>query len=195
MLQIKDTIVSLDIIEQKFKCNLSKCRGACCLHGDSGAPLEKEEKEIIKKIYPKIRNYLPEKNRRILKTEGLYYKDKEGDWVTTLVDGKQCAYSFQKNGIYLCSFEKAYFEKKTTFRKPLSCHLYPIRLKKYTGFIAVNYDDWDICKPAKIQGEEENISLVEFLKDPLRRKFGEDWHNELSVAGKEYLLHKNKTAG
>ena len=125
MLQIGNTLISLDIIEQKFKCNLNICKGACCLHGDSGAPLEENEKEILRNVFSKIKSYLPKKNFHVLKKSGLYYKDKEGDWVTTLVDGKQCAYSFLENGIYLCAIEKAYLDKKIGFKKPLSCHLYP----------------------------------------------------------------------
>lgn len=186
MLQIKDTLISLDIFDQKFKCNLNKCKGACCLHGDSGAPLEEEEKKILKKIFKKIKPYLSENSLKSFKKEGLFYKDKEGDWVTTLVDGKQCAYSIEENGIYLCAIEKAYFDKKIEFQKPISCHLYPVRIKKYTEFTAINYDDWDICKSAKLQGSEEDVSLYQFLKEPLIRKFGKEWYKELDMAAQEY---------
>ena len=190
MLQIDNTIISLDIIEQKFKCNLEKCYGACCLHGDSGAPLEEEEKQILKKIFSKIKPYLPEKNLRILKKEGLFYKDQEGDWVTTLIEGKQCAFSLQVNNIYFCSIEKAYIERKIDFQKPLSCHLYPIRIKEYNDFVAVNYNEWEICQPARCQGNDENIRLFEFLKDSLERKFGKEWYKKLENNANEYFKRR-----
>ena len=192
MLQIDNTLISLDLIEQKFKCDLKKCKGACCLHGDSGAPLEEDEKKALKEIFPKIKSYLPKKNLHSLKKEGLYYKDKEGDWVTTLVDGKQCAYSFLENDIYYCAIEKAYINNKINFRKPLSCHLYPVRTKNYTDFTAINYEEWEICKPAIIQGKEEGLILFEFLKIPLIKKFGIKWYDELKNAAKDYLNSKKK---
>ncbi|MFC2136876.1 DUF3109 family protein [Bacteroidota bacterium] len=187
MLQIQDKLISLDIIEKKFKCNLEKCKGACCLHGDSGAPLEEVEKKILNKIFPKIKSYLSKENLKTLKKEGLYYKDKEGDWVTTLHNGKQCAFSVIENDIYFCSIEKAFFDKKIDFRKPVSCHLYPVRIKKYDTFEAINYDDWVICDPAKTEGNNENIRLYEFIKEALVRKYGNSWYDEFHKASVEYL--------
>ena len=138
MLQIANTLVSLEIIRQNFKCNIKKCMGVCCLHGDSGAPLTLDEKKTIKEVFPTIKPYLPARNQKILDTNGLYYKDQDGDWVTTLVKGMQCVFSYVDKDIYLCAFEKAFYDKKTRFQKPVSCHLYPIRVKEYNDFIKTN---------------------------------------------------------
>ncbi len=193
MLQIQDKLISLDVIEKKFKCNLEKCKGACCLHGDSGAPLEEEEKKILNKVFPKIKPYLSSENLKVLKKEGLFYKDKDGDWVTTLYNGKQCAFSIIDNDIYFCAIEKAYLDNKINFRKPISCHLYPIRIKKYDTFEAINYDDWEICKPAKYEGINANLYLFQFLKEALIRKYGEGWFNELEIIFEEYISQKNRS--
>lgn len=187
MLQIQDKLISLDVIEKKFKCDLNKCKGACCLHGDSGAPLEENEKEMLQKVFPEVASYLPKEQLKTLKKKGLFYKDQEGDWVTTLHNGAQCAYTVMENDVYFCSIEKAFFDGKIDFRKPISCHLYPIRTKKYSDFEAMNYDVWDICKPAVEKGKLENIAVFEYLKEPLIRKYGKDWYDEFSGAANEYL--------
>lgn len=190
MLQISDKLISLDVIEKKFKCDLSKCKGACCLYGDSGAPLEEQEKKDLKKYFSKISVYLPKEHIKTLKKEGLYYKDSDGDWVTTLYNGKQCAFSFIENGIYYCAIEKAFINKKIPIQKPISCHLYPVRINKYPTFKAVNFDHWEICKPALENGENENIYLFEFLKEPFEKEFGKEWYQELANAASKYLSQK-----
>jgi len=193
MLQVQDKLISLDVIETAFKCDLNKCKGACCLHGDSGAPLEEEEKKILNKIFPKVKPYLSKEHLKTLTKEGLYYKDKEGDWVTTLYKGKQCAFSVIENDIYYCAIEKAFMDKKIDFRKPISCHLYPIRIKKYDGFEAVNFDDWKICKPALLNGKNNNLPLFRFLKESLIKKYGESWYKELEETVNEYKSQKTRS--
>ena len=167
-------------MEQKFCCDLKYCKGACCIHGDSGAPLEAEELKIIEEILPVIKPYLAKENLRAIAKQGCHLVDEEGDQVTPLVNGKECAYTYFKNGIAYCAIERAYNEGKTDFQKPLSCHLYPVRIKKYDTFEAVNFNEWEICKPAKELGEKRNIRVFEFVKEALVRKYGEEWWDIIS---------------
>jgi hypothetical protein len=183
MIEIGRTIISRDIFEKKFICNLVKCKGACCIEGDSGAPLTTEEAGIIKELYPLFKEYLPLENTSVIRSKGFAVIDSDGDLVTPLIGNGQCAYSFlDDNGILRCSIEKAFNEKKTNFRKPLSCHLFPIRITEYKNFDAINYEELDICKPALEYGEILQIPLYKFLKEPLIRKYGEEWYNELEIA-------------
>ena len=182
MLQIGETIISLDVIEKYFVCNLDKCKGNCCIYGDSGAPLEKNEAKQIKKKINIIKKYLTEKGKEVIKNMGVSMIDSDGDLVTPLIDNAACAYVYFDNGIAKCAIEKAFLEKKIDFRKPVSCHLYPIRIKKYSTFDAVNYDQWDICKSARKLGAEKQVNVFRFLKEPLIRKYGEEWFSELEIA-------------
>ncbi len=187
MVEIGRTLISLDIFEQHFLCDLFKCKGACCIEGDSGAPITEEELEIIEQDYSTFEGYLPEKHTKEIKKKGFSVIDSDGDLVTPLVNNRQCAYSFyDEKGILKCAIEKAYFEGKTKFRKPVSCHLFPIRITEYKKFDAVNYQELDICKPGKKCGKSQKLPLYKFLKEPLIRKYGEDWYNELVIAA-EYL--------
>ena len=188
MLQIDDTIISGDIFEKKFKCDLEKCKGRCCVYGDSGAPLEEEEAEILNEIYPIIEPYMRPEGIQAIQEIGTSMIDKDGDLVTPLIQGKECAYTQAKNGIYLCAIEAAFFDKKIRFRKPISCHLFPVRTKKFKDFTAVNYEKWNICKDAWELGSKENLPVFIFLKESLIRKFGKSWFKKLSIAAKE--LHK-----
>jgi len=187
MLQIDDKIVSLDLFTSKFACNLKKCRGACCVHGDSGAPLEAEETEILNQIYPEVKPFMRKEGIEAIEKQGTSVIDADMDHVTPLVNNKECAYVIFEQGIAKCAIEKAYENKAVTFRKPISCHLYPIRLTKYSKFEAVNYHRWDICNPAIKQGEAENIPIYIYLKEPLIRKYGQKWYDELKVAAPEIL--------
>ena len=185
MLQIDNTIISRDIFEQKFKCDLEKCKGRCCVYGDSGAPLEEEEAQILEEIYPIVKSYMrPEGIQSILET-GTSMIDKDEDLVTPLIQGKECAYTQVKDGIYLCAIETAFFDKKIRFRKPISCHLFPARIKKYNDFTAVNYEKWNICRDAWELGAKEDLPVIDFLKESLIRKFGKSWFKKLSIAAKE----------
>ena len=182
MLQIGKTIISLDILELKFACNLTKCKGACCVYGESGAPLEEEESEILNKIYPIIKTYLRDEGIQAIKKNGTSLYDSDGDRVTPLIDGKECAYTCFEDDIVKCAIEKAYNDNVIEFQKPISCHLFPLRLKKYPEFIAVNYSRCDFCKPAIEKGTNENVQLFVFLKDSLVRKFGNEWYKELKIS-------------
>ncbi|NOZ45499.1 MAG: DUF3109 family protein [Chlorobi bacterium] len=183
MLQINDTIISLDILDKNFTCNLEKCKGACCIKGDSGAPLEEEELEIIESIYPLIRKYLTTEGDIAIKANGGYTIDSDGDYVTTLVNNNECAYVYFENGIAKCCIEKAFNDGIIDFKKPVSCHLYPVRIKKYKSFQGVNYDKSELCKSAVKLGNKIKQPLFIFLEEPLKRKFGENWYKQLHYAG------------
>ena len=189
MLQIGETIISSDVLEKKFCCDLEKCKGACCVHGDAGAPLTDEEVRILKKIYPKIKPYLRDVSHNAIEVQGTHVIDDEKENVTPLVDNEECAYAVFENGIAKCGIEQAYFDGKINFRKPISCHLYPIRIKRYENFTAVNYDMWSICESARVYGDQINLPVFAFLKESIIRKFGENWFKQLKLAAdKKYPI-------
>lgn len=180
MIIVDKAIISDDIKEQFFVCNLSKCKGACCEEGELGAPLADEELPILEEIYEKIKPYLMPQGIKAIEEQGLYLKDFEGDMSTPTVQGKHCAYAnYDDRGILKCGIEQAYLDGKINFKKPISCHLYPIRITKYDDFDAINYHRWDICSPACELGKELQVPIYKFLKEPLIRKYGEDWYQEL----------------
>lgn len=185
MLQIENFIFSLDILDKKFKCDIPKCCGCCCLEGDAGAPLSKKEVRLLKKLVPKISKYLTKEGREAINNNGVSTIDRDGDAVTTLVDNRECAFSIVENGIYLCAIEKAWNDGVIDFQKPLSCHLFPIRMKQIGEITAVNYQKIDLCACARQLGEAEDIPVYEFLKEPLIRACGEDIYNDLCEAAKE----------
>ena len=192
MIQIQDTIVSEEILERKFVCNLNACKGACCVQGDAGAPLEYEELEELENVFETVKPYLSEKSIAALE-EDLYTVDADGDYVTQLVDGKECAFVFfDEQNITKCSIEQAYLDGKTAFKKPISCHLFPVRLSKIANFTAVNYAYWDICKDACTLGEELGVKTYQFLKEPLIRRFGEEWFKELTLVDEALEKEKGK---
>jgi len=184
MVQIDDKIISLDIFEKKFCCNLGKCKGACCIHGDAGAPLEQHEAETLEKILPEVMPYLSEKSQQAITEKGPHYLDRDGDLVTQLVKGAECAFVVMEDGIAFCGIERAWMDKKVDFRKPISCFLYPIRVKKYPDFEALNYDQWEICRDARKDGVEKGMEVFRFLKDPIITKYGEAFYNEMEEAYK-----------
>ncbi len=187
MIEIGRTILSRDIFEEHFLCDLLKCKGACCIEGDSGAPLTQEEAQIIEAEFSAYADYLPGKHKHEIEKQGFSVIDKDGDLVTPLVNNGQCVYTFtDENGILKCAIEKSYFEGKTTFRKPVSCHLFPIRITAYKRFDAVNYQELAICKPGKECGRSAKLPLYKFLKEPLIRKYGEEWYAEVEIAA-EYF--------
>jgi hypothetical protein len=190
MIEIGRTILSRDVFEKHFLCDVMKCKGACCIEGDSGAPLTEEEALIIKKEYPKFEEYLPRKHKREIEKQGHAVIDSDGDLVTPLVNDRQCVYSFyNENKILKCAIEKAHFEGRFEFRKPISCHLFPIRITEYKKFDAVNYQELDICKSGRTCGASEKLPLYKFLKEPLITKYGADWYKEVEIAA-EFLEKK-----
>lgn len=187
MIVVGNTYLSDDIAEERFVCDLNRCKGACCTEGDYGAPLEEEELSILAANYEQIKPYLTTQGVRAIEEQGLYVLDGEGDFATpTVGNNQECAYGiFDAKGILKCGIEQAYLEGKINFRKPISCHLYPIRITKYDKFHAVNYHRWQICEPACQLGESLKMPIYKFLKEPLIRKYGEAWYKELVVVIEE----------
>ncbi|MGK7393168.1 MAG: DUF3109 family protein [Candidatus Cyclobacteriaceae bacterium M3_2C_046] len=191
MIIIKDTIISEDVRESHFVCDLNKCKGACCVEGDLGAPLEKKELKIIKRHLEQIKPFLSSEGRREIDRQGPYIYDEDHEYSTPTIEGKECAYAiYDDQGILKCGIEEAFNEGKIDFRKPISCHLYPVRLTKYNQFTAVNYDRWEICSPACTLGRSLQVPLYVFLKDALVRKFGKSWYRELLEKVKEKELEE-----
>jgi hypothetical protein len=180
MILIDNTCISDDIKEKFFVCNLDKCKGACCVEGDLGAPLLDSELPIMDSIYEKVKPYLSQEGIAAIEAQGTYIKDWEGDYSTTTIDEKECAYAYyDEQKVLKCGIEQAYLDGHIDFKKPISCHLYPIRITKYENFDALNYDKWDICSPACELGENLGVPVYKFLKEPLIRAYGEDWYNTL----------------
>jgi hypothetical protein len=192
MLEIGRTILSLDVIKAFFCCDLAHCKGACCIEGDSGAPLTKQEATIITRIYPLVSPYLPPEHNEIIKNHGSSFIDNDGDLVTSLVRNQECVFSYRdENGILKCSFESAYLDGITTFRKPISCHLFPIRITEYKRFDAVNYEQLPVCIPGRICGKSRKIPLYRYLKEPLIRKYGVAWYQKLELAARHLNEKEN----
>jgi hypothetical protein len=184
MIQVEDKIISLDVFEKHFVCDLNACKGACCVEGDSGAPLLKEEEKILDEIYEKVKPYMRKEGITEIENQGVAVYDADGDLTTPLVNNCECAFVTFENGITKCTIEKAYLDDKIEFKKPISCHLFPIRIKQYRDFDAVNYEEIKICKPACECGSKLEVPVYAFLKEPLIRKYGEDWYKELLEAVK-----------
>ncbi|HOG35988.1 MAG TPA: DUF3109 family protein [Paludibacteraceae bacterium] len=194
MVEIGDTIVSFDLFEQQFCCDLDICKGQCCVEGDAGAPLEMDEIAKLEEVLPAIWNDLSEAARKVIDAQGVAYSDAEGDLVTSIVNRRECVFSYidSADGICKCAIEKAYHEGKTSFYKPISCHLYPVRLKKFKDFTAVTYHRWSVCSCAETKGHKLQLPVYKFLKTPLIRRFGETWYKELEEAAKAYEAEFNK---
>jgi hypothetical protein len=189
MIDIDGKIISREVFSQKFVCDLSACKGACCVEGDSGAPLDKDEAELLKENIEKIKPFISHHGIEAIKKQGTSVIDSyDGELVTPLIEGKECAYTvFDKDGTAKCGIENAYKAGEISFNKPISCHLYPIRLNKYQNFMAVNYHKWPICKPALNCGAKLNVKVYKFLKEPLVRKFGQEFYNKLEVVDNEFF--------
>ena len=191
MLEIENTLISLDVLEKKFTCDLSVCKGACCVTGDSGAPLEPHEADTLREIYPLLRPYLREESVKTIEESGTSVIDIENDTVTPLNDGKECVFVLFEDGIARCAIEKAFFDGVIPFRKPVSCFLYPVRIKKLSRYDAVNYDRWDICHAAPALGEKLNMPVYRFVQDALKQKFGAAWFNLLETAVSNFEVKRN----
>ncbi len=186
MIEVGKVILSDDVKDALFVCDLESCKGACCIEGDLGAPLTEEELDIMDSIQLDVKPYLSEEGRKEIENQGAYILDEEGDYSTPTIKDKECAYAiYDERGILKCAIEQAYLDKKIDFKKPISCHLYPIRISSYKEFDAVNYDQWHICKAACSNGKKLGVPVYKFLKEPLVRKYGEDWYSELSTVIEE----------
>ncbi|MDD4820443.1 MAG: DUF3109 family protein [Flavobacteriales bacterium] len=194
MIQIKNTLISDDILTECFVCDIQKCKGECCIAGDSGAPVDENEKSIMEKILPEVLPYMTEKGRSTAEKLGAWVVDSyDQTSVTPLVDGKECAYLVKnEQGISLCAIEQAYNDGKIKFRKPISCALYPIRLSPLMSFTALNYHRWDVCKDACALGEKLKVPVYKFLKEPLTTRFGRNWYAELEITAREYLKQRKQ---
>jgi hypothetical protein len=180
LLQVGEVLVSEEVTSEMFTCDLSRCKGACCVEGELGAPLEEEERQILEDVYPEVEPYLPEKGKQAIREQGKWVLDFTGDYSTPLVKGRECAFTvFEEDGTAACGIEKAYMDGKIPFRKPISCHLYPIRISKSANFEALNYDRWSICSPACALGEKTQLRVYEFTRHALIRKYGQAFYDQL----------------
>lgn len=179
MIIIDNTTISDDIKNVHFVCNLKKCKGACCVEGDAGAPLLEEEIGEIEDGLEEIKKYMTPEGIGVIENLGVFDYDHAGDFCTPLVNGRECAFTNFTDGVAWCAIEKAYDEGKIRFRKPVSCHLYPIRITHYETYDAVNYHEWPICRYALVHGRRLGVELYKFLKEPLIRRYGEMWYREL----------------
>ena len=186
MVQIQDTIVSFDVITKEFCCDLKKCKGACCIEGDAGAPVTDDEIAQIEQLLPVIHDDLAPEALKVIEQQGVAYPDPEGELVTSIVNGKDCVFTvYGDDGCCYCAIEKAWREGKCSFMKPVSCHLYPIRVKKLGPYWGLNYDRWDVCQAAAVKGHREGIPVYKYLKEPLIRRFGQAWYDELELTVNE----------
>ncbi len=194
MLRIDDTVISPDLTERFFQCVPALCKGECCIEGDAGAPLEKEEFSILQKILPVLWDDLSHEAKKVIEKQGIGYIDSDNDIVTSIVEGKNCVFTYHDtDGVCKCAIEKAYSEGRTDFKKPLSCSLYPVRVTQHRDFKAVNYHRWKICRSAEVAGKEKGIAVYQFLKEPLIQKFGKEWYDALDCYAKEYTSNEKQT--
>lgn len=186
LIEVKDKIVSTQIFDRKFVCDLSACKGACCIEGDAGAPLTLEEIDQLEENLEVIKPFMRPEGIAEVDKNGVFYMHDEQEPVTALVNGGECAFVyFDEKGITKCAVEQSFYAGKSTFKKPISCHLYPIRVKKYADFEALNYETWSICEPACSCGEKLDVPVYKFLKEPLIRAYGEEFFAELEIIDRE----------
>lgn len=192
MFQIGKTIVSEDVLEKDFVCNLSACHGACCVDGDAGAPLNEEEAKILEDIYLQVKPFLRPEGIAAIEAQGAWVVGTDGTLETPLIDNKDCAYVIFDGKTALCGIEQAYNQGKVSWKKPVSCHLYPVRVKDFSQFAAVNYDRWDICDDACTLGKELEVPVYKFVKEALIRRFGQEWYDELELVASELKKQPRK---
>ncbi|NVN94556.1 MAG: DUF3109 family protein [Bacteroidetes bacterium] len=185
MISLDNTIISDDLEDVCFVCDIKKCKGACCVEGDAGAPLDAEEISILENEIEVIKPYMTAEGIAVVEQTGVFVLDDWGNMVTPLVNHRECVYVYFENEIALCAIEKAWEHKKLKFQKPISCHLYPVRIHHYNDFDAVNYHRWHICEKALVNGKRLNIKVYEFLKQPLIRKYGQKWYKNLENCWKK----------
>ena len=191
MIEIDDKIVSTDILTEHFACDIAKCKGQCCVDGNAGAPLEIDEVDILEQEYANYKRYMTPEGIESVERNGFMVVDCEGDYTTPLVGDAECAYSYVENGVTLCAIEKAFLRGECSFRKPISCHLYPIRLIRFSnGTIGLNYHRWSVCAAARAKGRQEGLPVYKSLRQPIIRRFGEEFYKALECA--EELLKQNE---
>lgn len=190
MIQIGDKIISRDLFDHHFSCNLDKCQGNCCVFGDSGAPLEDNEAVLLSGDLEKILPYMRAEGKRAVREQGAWVIDRDDEKVTPLVGREECAYVVFEDGIARCAIEQAYDGGAVKFRKPVSCHLYPIRVGKLKSGIALNYHQWSICEPARVTGKKMGLPVFRFLKDAITRVYGEEFYGELEMVYRELIEKK-----
>ena len=174
-------MLSDELYTEKFLCDLPVCHGGCCIEGDAGAPLDEHETIVLQEIFSKVRPLMIPEGIQTVEEEGAWVHDMHGEPVTPLVKGKQCAYVYYEGAVAKCAIEKAFASGIIDFRKPISCHLYPIRVIAYPHYDALNYHRWPICDGARKNGKREGVRIYEFLKDALIRKYGQEWYEELQA--------------
>ena len=183
MIEIDDKIVSADLLRECFACDLTQCKGICCVEGNAGAPLEMDEVDVLEEEWENYRPYMTPEGIEAVERQGFMVVDPDGGYTAPLVDDAECAFSCEENGITYCAIERAWKEGKTSFRKPISCHLYPIRLASFSnGSIGLNYHRWEVCRPACECGKRLGIPVYRALKEPIVRRFGEDFYHQLEAA-------------
>ena len=192
MIAIENILVSDEVVESQFVCDLSKCKGGCCEDGDAGAPLSKKELTELNNAYDAAKPYMTKEGVAVTEKQGRYEYDREFGWVTPTIQGKMCAYGYRdKKGVIMCAFEQAYNDGKTTWKKPVSCHLYPIKIKKSKEYEMLNYEPREsLCSPACALGEKLKVPTYVFLKDALIRKYGEDFYHLLEKAAEQYFKNR-----
>ena len=183
MIEIDGKEVSSELFRRHFVCDLSHCKGDCCYEGDSGAPVEDDETALIADAFDNIRPYLTPRGLAEIERQGMWVKDADGDTVTPIIDGRECAYAIRtEEGVWSCAIEKAFLDGKSAFRKPISCYLYPIRISHYAHCDALNFHEWQVCKPALQLGEKLGVPAYKFLKEPIIAKWGQEFYDELETA-------------
>lgn len=193
MIEIDGIIVSEDILEEEFLCDISSCHGMCCVEGDSGAPLLLEEVESLEQSFPAYEKYLTKQGREEILKQGFMVVDEDADFTTPLIRGCECAYSYKENGITKCAIEKAFRLGKCTFPKPISCHLYPIREISFSnGSTGLNYHRWSVCEVARVLGKKQGVKVYEVLREAIERRFGEEFYNKLKTAAELLKKYKDK---
>ena len=185
MIEILNTLVSLDLFKEFFCCDLDKCHGLCCVEGDAGAPVTPDEVEMLEEAYEKLHEDLPLQAQQQIEKEGVVYPDKEGELVTQIINGKDCVFAKHEGACALCAIDSAYRNGKFHWQKPISCALYPVRLSTVGGMTAVNVHKWDVCQPARKLGAALHLPVYQFLKEPLIRRFGQAWWEECDIAARE----------
>jgi len=176
---IQNILVSDDLFSEFFCCNLNMCGGLCCVEGDAGAPLEPDEISDLEDNYPIFKKYMTPKGIEKVEENGTFNYDMEGAFVTPLLDDESCAFLFFEDNIAQCAIEKAFLNGEIEFQKPISCHLYPIRVKILPDYEALNYHRWSVCQSGCKNGKSLKLPLYKFLKEPLIRKYGEEFYSEL----------------